>query len=145
MLYKASTSTNILITNKMATTTPLAIGTRGTIGSLVRREIEYFRRIELDRPETSKKLDSKKPQSSKCLGGSGARSKTSVAFPTLGSFLSMSWKKKRRSNNGNSSNNNSGRFLPSMCSAVDVCSESTRFGVTPGYSYRSLKTDINTD
>lgn len=29
-----------------ASTTPVAIGTRGTIGSLVRKEIEYFTKIE---------------------------------------------------------------------------------------------------
>ncbi|KAK9681598.1 hypothetical protein RND81_10G013900 [Saponaria officinalis] len=122
----------------MGTTAPLAIGTRGTIGSLVRREIEYFQKLDLHRPEH----DSKKYQAfvSKSTDASASRSRTAV--PTLGSFLSLSWRRKRKS--GNTSN--SGRFLPSMCSAVDiVCSsESKRFHGIPGYSYKSLKSDIDT-
>lgn len=145
MLYKGSTSTNILITEKMGTTAPLAIGTRGTVGSLIRKEIEYFRRLELDCGETSNKCESKtrvgiashtasfpsvkKPATS----FSTTRAKTA----TFGSLLSLSWRKKRR--NSSSSNNNNSSFLPSMCSAVDV-SESKRFG---GFSYRNLKSDMN--
>ncbi|GAU33443.1 hypothetical protein TSUD_380790 [Trifolium subterraneum] len=34
---------------------PIAIGTRGTIGSLVRKEIEYFTKFELDRRGISQK------------------------------------------------------------------------------------------
>ncbi|XP_021851202.1 uncharacterized protein [Spinacia oleracea] len=144
MLYKASsTSTNILITDlKMSTATPIAIGTRGTVGSLVRREIEYFRRVDqVDCGETSKKLDPKKyvGVSSKTTSFPTSRVKTSSSSSSssFGSLLSMSWGKKRRSNNNSSKNNNSSSFLPSMCSAVDV-SESKKFG---GFSYRSLKTD----
>lgn len=142
MLYKGSTSTNILITEKMGTTAPLAIGTRGTVGSLIRKEIEYFRRLELDCGETSNKRESKtrveissfpsvkKPATSFTT----TRAKTA----TFGSLLSLSWKKKRR-NSSSSSNNNNSSFLPSMCSAVDV-SESKRFG---GFSYRNLRSDMN--
>ncbi|XP_021719675.1 uncharacterized protein LOC110687342 [Chenopodium quinoa] len=143
MLYKASTSTNILIKEKMGTTAPIAIGTRGTVGSLVRREIEYFRRLERDCGDTSKKLEAKTyvGVSRKTTSLPTSRVKTA----SLGSLLSMSWRKKRRSNNNcssnSSSNNNSSSFLPSMCSAVDV-SESKRFG---GFSYRSLKTDVGID
>ena len=119
---KASTSINVLITEKMSTSAaPLAIGTRGTVGSLVRREIEYFRRIELDHGETSKKP---KPKSSV---GFSSPSKTR----TFGSL--MSWRSKKR--RPSSCNSNTSSFLPSMCSAVEV-SESKRF------SYRVLKSDV---
>ncbi|KAL2931490.1 Epoxide hydrolase 2 [Bienertia sinuspersici] len=121
----------------MGTTAPLAIGTRGTVGSLVRREIEYFRRLELDRGETSKKVESKN-----YVGISNNTSKTSYStsrtkVATLGSLLTISWRRKKRRNNSSSNNSNS-TFLPSMCSAVDV-SESKRFG---GLNYRNLKADI---
>ncbi|KAL9236628.1 hypothetical protein vseg_011272 [Gypsophila vaccaria] len=114
----------------MGSTAPLAIGTRGTIGSLVRREIEYFQKVESRKyVGVSKSIDA----------SAGSRDKT-AALPTLGSFLSLSWKRKRRSGNTSSS----GRFLPSMCSAVDVCTDSSkRFGGIPGYSYKSLKSDID--
>ena len=42
----------------MGAPAPVAIGTRGTIGSLVRKEIEYFTKIKLD------KLGNGKPKSS---------------------------------------------------------------------------------
>lgn len=139
MLYKRSTSTNILITEKMGTTAPLAIGTRGTVGSLVRREIEYFRRLEC--VETSKK-----PSPKNYVGISSNKTSfptSRVKTPTLGSLLTMSWRRKGRKSNSTSStsgsNNNSNSFLPSMCSAVDV-SESKKFG---GFSYRNLKVDMN--
>lgn len=32
---------------------PLEVGTRGTMGSLVKREIDYYRKVELERAETS--------------------------------------------------------------------------------------------
>lgn len=34
---------------RMGAPAPVAIGTRGTIGSLVRKEIEYLTKIELDK------------------------------------------------------------------------------------------------
>lgn len=137
MLYKASTSANILIKEQMGTTAPIAIGTRGTVGSLVRREIEYFRRLELDCGDISKKLESKKYVG---IGKTTSFPTSRVKTASLGSLLSMSWRRKRRSNNSSSSSNNYS-FFPSMCSAVDV-SESKRFG---GFSYRNLKTDISVE
>lgn len=123
--------------------TPLAIGTRGTVGSLVRREIEYFRRVELDRPESSMKPCLKKlvpvSETNTTTATSSSRSSKTIA---LGSLLTMSWRrKKRRVSNSNSSSSNTSSFLPSMCSAVEV-SESKRFDGIPGFSYRNLKSDI---
>ncbi|KAL5066269.1 hypothetical protein RYX36_028006 [Vicia faba] len=43
---------------RMSAPAPVAIGTRGTIGSLVRKEIEYFTKIELDKLGKSQKSHS---------------------------------------------------------------------------------------
>ncbi|KAJ7967666.1 Patatin [Quillaja saponaria] len=51
---KLSTSTTKSL-EKMAAIAPVAIGTRGTVGSLVRKEIEYFSKLELDRRGSSQK------------------------------------------------------------------------------------------
>ncbi|KAK9267361.1 hypothetical protein L1049_009786 [Liquidambar formosana] len=48
MQYKASSITN-KVTEDMAANTPVKIGTRGTVGSLVMREIDYFSKLEIDR------------------------------------------------------------------------------------------------
>ena len=86
----------------MGTAAPLAIGTRGTVGSLVRKEIEYFRRLELDHSEASKKLDVGNTSSAASFQTSRANT------ASLGSLLSMSWRTKR-SNSSSSSNSNNNK------------------------------------
>ncbi|OIT21194.1 hypothetical protein A4A49_65672 [Nicotiana attenuata] len=34
--------------DKMSASVPVEMGTRGTVGSLLKKEIEYFKRLELD-------------------------------------------------------------------------------------------------
>lgn len=46
MQYKATSQTPGFPLRKMAA--PVAIGTRGTVGSLLKKEIEYFTKFELE-------------------------------------------------------------------------------------------------
>ncbi|XP_058093497.1 uncharacterized protein LOC131239682 [Magnolia sinica] len=122
MHYKNLCQSNSIST-KMAATAPVEIGTRGTIGSLLSQEIEYFRRLELDRRNTPQRP---------WLQIAGARSGScSSSGPNSGFVVVAQKKKKKRS---------SGGFLPSICSAVEVAD--SRVERMPGFSYRNLKTDI---
>ncbi|OAY25958.1 uncharacterized protein LOC110603945 [Manihot esculenta] len=104
----------------MVASNPVAVGTRGTVGSLVRKEIEYF-------TNDSRRCGSRKPEGqmidndSSCIG---------CSRPCFWS-LTLSWKRKNRRSNDSG-------FLPSICSAVQVAE--TINGI-PGFSYRILKND----
>ncbi|KAF7831408.1 hypothetical protein G2W53_013741 [Senna tora] len=82
---------------------PVEVGTRGTVGSLLKREIEYFRRLEpgnsRDRP--GKNRSKMKDMGCSASGGGG--------------------KKKQGSSSSSSS-----KMLPSMCSMVDVSDHMSR-------------------
>ncbi|XP_044460478.1 uncharacterized protein LOC123192078 [Mangifera indica] len=106
----------------MAATAPVAIGTRGTVGSLVRREIEYFSKFELEGRATS----FRKPQGQIIDSGHSRHSFW---------FMKISWKRKKR--RGSSSG-----FLPSVCSAVEVA-DSNRSNTIPGFNYMILKSDVH--
>lgn len=122
MQYKASTIST-KFPEKMATTAPVAIGTRGTVGSLVRKEIEYFTKVELDRCGSSRKPQGQVVDMATTSGHSR---------PSFWS-LTLSWKrKKRRGSSG---------FLPSICSVVEVA-DSNQLNEIPGFSYRILKSDV---
>ncbi|KAJ8549725.1 hypothetical protein K7X08_033432 [Anisodus acutangulus] len=108
----------------MSASVPVEIGTRGTVGSLLKKEIEYFRKIELD---CSTGSSNNKSQKSKVEIDSGSGN----SWPSFG-FLTMKWKKKKRRGNGGG--------LPAMCSMVEV-SESCKMNEIPGFSYRNLKVD----
>ncbi|MED6123036.1 hypothetical protein PIB30_045515 [Stylosanthes scabra] len=98
---------------------PVAIGTRGTIGSLVKKEIEYFTKFDLDKRGTSHK-----PQVDMI----------STTFRSSFWVLLMTGKKRKpRSTN---------RFLPRMCSVSQVA-ESNPTNRIPGYNYKILKNDID--
>ncbi|KAK7359752.1 hypothetical protein VNO77_01717 [Canavalia gladiata] len=103
---------------------PVAIGTRGTIGSLVRKEIEYFTKFELERRGSSLK-----PQHHILDMDSRSYSMFRPSFWTW--FL----RRKGRGTNGSG-------FLPKICSVAEVA-ETNQFKRIPGYSYRILKRDIN--
>lgn len=130
MQYKASSTTEIKfpVTNTMAAPAPIAIGTRGTVGSLVRKEIEYFTNLELDRPCGNS--SSRKPQGQ--IVDMTSSSCTHSSKPSFW-FLIMTWKRKKRS---------SRRFLSSICSATKVA-ETNRLNGIPGFNYRILKDDMN--
>ncbi|KAH7545768.1 hypothetical protein FEM48_Zijuj01G0128900 [Ziziphus jujuba var. spinosa] len=108
----------------MAAAAPLAIGTRGTVGSLVRKEIEYFTKLELDRNGSSRK-----PRSHVVDMGSCGRSNSRSGFW----FLTMTWKRKKpKVSRG---------FLPRICSVSEV-SETNRLNGISGFNYMILKDDV---
>ncbi|KAJ1428755.1 hypothetical protein SESBI_08860 [Sesbania bispinosa] len=97
---------------------PVAIGTRGTIGALVRKEIEYFTKLELE------------------IRGSSHKPHQHLVDMSRPSFwvLLTTWKRrKRRGTSG---------FISKICSVTEVA-ESNKLNKIPGYSYRILKNDIN--
>lgn len=126
MNYKSSvtaTSIKTILLDRMAAPTPVAIGTRGTIGSLVRKEIEYFSKFELG--------SSQRPQPH--FVNMVSRRGYSTSRPSFWVLLMTGKRRKRRGNNV---------FLPKMCSVAEVV-ESNKWNRVPGYSYRILKDDIN--
>ncbi|XP_058780318.1 uncharacterized protein LOC131653705 [Vicia villosa] len=100
---------------RMSAPAPVAIGTRGTIGSLVRKEIEYFTKIELDKLGDSKK--------------SHPHFVNMVSSKTKTSFWMLLKMKKQRAPN---------EYLPKTCSVRQV-TENSNFNRIPGYNYRILK------
>lgn len=108
----------------MSAIAPVAIGTRGTVGSLVRKEIEYFSTLEMDTRGSSSGKAHVVDMTS-CSGHSSRRS---------GSWFSMRgwrrWKKERTSVG----------IVPKMCSAVEVADDSNRIS---GFHYRNLKNERN--
>ncbi|ESW19735.1 hypothetical protein PHAVU_006G151000 [Phaseolus vulgaris] len=105
---------------------PVAIGTRGTIGSLVRKEIEYFTKFELDRRGSSQKPQQ---QFVDMLSGRSY----SISRPSFWVMLTTWKRRKRRGSSG---------FLPKICSVAEVA-EGNQLNRIPGYSYRIIRNDIN--
>lgn len=101
---------------------PVAIGTTGTVGSLIMQEIEYFNQLELGSRNSSSKSHHQVIDTA---------SSSEFTGPKLGSLVGVSKKKKRGSN----------RLIPSMCSMVEVA-ESNRPSQFSGFTYRNLKTDL---
>ncbi|KAJ7963856.1 Delta-hexatoxin-Mg1a like [Quillaja saponaria] len=106
----------------MAACTPVEIGTRGTVGSLIMQEIEYFSRLRLHLQDNSEK--------SKSQITDMATSSTN-SIPTTVSIVTSRKKKKQRSS----------KLLPSICSVVDV-SDNNRPNRISSFSYKNLKSDI---
>ncbi|KAI4298663.1 hypothetical protein L6164_032196 [Bauhinia variegata] len=121
-----NSSTNTKFPDKMAAPAPVAIGTRGTVGTLVRKEIEYFAKFELERRGNSQNLRSQ-------IVGMVSRRDYSIPKSSFWVLL-LTWRrKKRRGSSG---------FLPRICSVAEVA-ESNQFNRIPGYDYRILKNDMN--
>ncbi|KAK1375153.1 hypothetical protein POM88_031346 [Heracleum sosnowskyi] len=96
----------------MDTPDPVKIGTRGTVGSLIRKEREYYRAIE--RNHVVKKS----------CGPSGV-GKSWFRF----NFLIWKRSKKKKS----------GCFLPSSCSFSEVADPQQQLNSIASFSYRNLK------
>lgn len=101
-----------------ATETPIKIGTKGTIGSLMMKEIEYFNKLGVH----THKHTLQPPQEA-------TKPRHSQPKPKLDSLITTA-KSKKRSN----------KFLPSICSAIDVADHNGPKMVS-GFSYKSLKSD----
>lgn len=121
-----SSSNALQIPLKMtAKTTPVEIGTRGTVGSLILQEIEFFSQLELRSQESSHKpsqLPTDNPSTS-----SSTRIK-------LGSLPTKPKKKKK---------NAGSKLIPSMCNMVEVVDSNQPISKS-GFSYRNLKADTKT-
>lgn len=85
----------------MAGKVPLAIGTCGTMGSLLKKEIEYFKGLELECVDSRRRSDrnNKEMASRKCNSWPGFR------------FLTDSWRKKKKRSSG---------IQHGICSMVEV-------------------------
>ncbi|PWA96758.1 hypothetical protein CTI12_AA036570 [Artemisia annua] len=121
---------------------PIEIGARGTVGNLVMKEIEYFRRLEIggcsnvgDHGKFSIRDSNIPDKKHRKDGGS------SNFWPSFG-FLTITWRKVKRKGTGSS-----GRFLPRMCTMVDVAESPYhklhRLSKIPSFSYQNLKDDNN--
>lgn len=105
------------------TAAPVKIGAKGTIGSLIMQEIEYFSRPEVRCIDNSRKAQS---HSSATIVSCSSHSR-----PMSISVINEKKKKKERT-----------RLLPSMCSMVEVA-DNRRPTVISGFGYRNLKFDEN--
>ncbi|KAJ0787804.1 hypothetical protein HanPI659440_Chr05g0184501 [Helianthus annuus] len=129
-------NTTTILPTKMAgsDSLPIEIGTRGTVGNLVMKEIEYFTRLESGNGDQGKCSIKNSVNPDKKHRGDGVGSKF---WPGFG-FLTITWRRGKRKGG------ESGRFLPRMCTMVDVAdSRHHRLTKIPSFSYRNLKDDIN--
>lgn len=115
--YKSSSTSVFTIPKKMtAKTTPVEVGTRGTVGSLILQEIEYLRKIELGCQESSCK--SKKEAAS-----------------TSSNPSAMPRKPKKKKMAGS-------RLIPKMCDMVEIADNRQPKTIIHGFTYRNLKAEI---
>ncbi|GAB2230588.1 hypothetical protein Drorol1_Dr00014862 [Drosera rotundifolia] len=110
----------------MAVETPVKIGTRGTVGSLLMQEMSYF-----DRPcVTLGDVVRKSQEPAKVVSPLNGH-----YIPFFGSIVRIQRKKKKKKKRGIG-------FLPRMCSVVDVSrSIAEKSNLVPASSYRTLKSD----
>ncbi|KAM0007266.1 hypothetical protein Hdeb2414_s0146g00813471 [Helianthus debilis subsp. tardiflorus] len=117
-------STNIIPfapSKLMAAEAPIKIGTKGTVGSLMMKEIEYFNRLEV----LSKKHGLHVPEAA--ASTNSGQSKPKIDHHSV----NIAPRRKKRSN----------KFVPSICSAIDVADHNGRKMVS-GFGYRTLKADV---
>ncbi|XVF26008.1 hypothetical protein REPUB_Repub13aG0263200 [Reevesia pubescens] len=119
---KPASQTPSFSLRKMAVVAPVATGTRGTVGSLLKKEIECFTKLELEGRGSSWKPHALIVE----MDGRNGHSRPSFWLLVTG------WKRKKKRRGGSG-------FLPSMCSATEVADKNK----IPGFSYRILKRDVN--
>ncbi|KAG6584077.1 hypothetical protein SDJN03_20009, partial [Cucurbita argyrosperma subsp. sororia] len=110
----------------MAATASVAIGTRGTIGSLIKKEIDYFAKIELERCSSR---SSQRPQAPDM-----ATSGCSSSPPTFWHSV-MSWRRKKKRSRS--------RFVPKICSSAFDVSESNQMNKISGFNYTILQNNFH--
>ncbi|CAN1196968.1 Cardiolipin synthase (CMP-forming), mitochondrial [Linum perenne] len=81
----------------MSAAAPVAIGTRGTVGSLVRKEIDYFTNLEGGSSSSSSSSATRKVAAGSC--GGGTSTSTSNSSRRLWPWR-ISWRRKRRGGGG---------------------------------------------
>lgn len=147
-MYRQSPySFNNITDKKMSTTArarglalaPVEVGTRGTVGSLLKKEIDYFRRLEEVDGCCSTSRPRNVPETT-----STSSSRPSFRFPGLSLNLNLNlttwnWRRKKR----RCSNGGGGGVRPAgICSIVEVA-DTHRLNEIPGFSYRNLRIDSN--
>ncbi|KAK0599717.1 hypothetical protein LWI29_007952 [Acer saccharum] len=123
-MYKSTTIATKDPKMMAAAQTPVKIGTRGTVGALIMKEIEYFSRLE----SSCQQQSSQKPQSHI---GDVVSSGSQSSKPAIASVMTTQKKKKKRR----------GNRLPSICSMVDVSDTNQPAGISR-FNYRNLKSDV---
>ncbi|WMV48776.1 hypothetical protein MTR67_042161 [Solanum verrucosum] len=152
--YKANGLLGFTVAEKIAANNPLVeIGSRGTVGSLVLREMEYFNKLQLNQQShTHKVYCSNSPKMlPTTFGGSDTQHQStflkslsnithksrqvldvaSTSRPRLGSLIANPKKKRRTSK----------LIMPSMCSMVEVA-ECNPPAAISRFTYRNLKADV---
>lgn len=89
---------------------PLEVGTRGTIGSLLKKEIDFFRKADFERAETTTSQETAAVRRS--------------SWPSF-RFSMSNWRRKKRRSSG-------------ICSVVEVA-DSDRLNEIPGFGYLNLR------
>ncbi|KAE9594668.1 hypothetical protein Lal_00037454 [Lupinus albus] len=116
----------------MSVQIPVAIGTTGTIGSLVMKEIEYFTKFELDTRGSSSSCSSSSQKLQQHFVDMDRS--YSISRPSFWALITT-WKRRKK-------RRDTSRFIPKICSVTEVA-ETNQLNRIPGYSYRILKNDIN--
>ncbi|PKI72319.1 uncharacterized protein LOC116204267 [Punica granatum] len=111
---------------------PVAVGTRGTVGSLIRKEIEYFRTVEF----SDQRRSQKRPQAARSLemGSNSIHCKAQASRPSFW-FFGLSWRRKKQRVGGG--------FRSSMCSPSDA-SDIERPDDIRGFNYMILRDEFKT-
>lgn len=99
---------------------PVEIGSRGTVGSLIMQEIRYFKSHEVTAQDIPK---------SECVCNVASTSNHSEPAVSL----ALAPKKKKRM---------SRRFLPSICTLIDVSDNRRPVGISQGLGYRPLESNL---
>ncbi|WOG89955.1 hypothetical protein DCAR_0209196 [Daucus carota subsp. sativus] len=111
MSHNASTITSVSPA-RMDTPEAVKVGTRGTVGSLIRKEMDYYSELERNLVLSKNNMVDKS-----CGPGVGKSC-----------FVWNRGKKKRR-----------GRFLPSLCSVSKVADPQQQLDCLASFSYMNLK------
>lgn len=116
-----TTITSVSI-EKMDIPGPVKVGTRGTVGSLIRKEMEYYKQLERNRVMSPNNMVDKS------CGPSGlGKSWLSLKF--------LIWKRSKKKK--------SGRFLPGFCSFPKVADPQQQLNSLASFGYRNLKAQAN--
>ncbi|CAI9303621.1 unnamed protein product [Lactuca saligna] len=115
MALKPNPTTVSLTPAKIATETPVKIGTKGTVGSLMMKELEYFNMLEVK--VHSRKHSLQVAEAATTSGEQDSATKTP--------------KSKKRGN----------KFVPKFCSVIDVADINGPKMIS-GFNYKTLKADV---
>nr|GEW52406.1 hypothetical protein [Tanacetum cinerariifolium] len=109
-------------------TTLIEIGTRGTVGNLVMKEIEYFNRLELDSSGDHLNTEISLDPGKKHRGGGSN-------FWSGFGFLRVTWRRKKSNTRFLKDT-----FLPKVCMKMDVAKsrDNHHTNKIPGFSYQNL-------